>query len=118
IQHKFQTGCTMTTASITLINGPTALIEIGDFRLLTDPTFDPPGAYHPYKAKPLQFDKTSGPALTVEQVGAIDAVLLSNDHHVDNLDNTGRAWLPSVGVTNTTQSGAGRLGGNALGLAP
>jgi hypothetical protein len=33
------------TISITLIGGPTALIEIDGFRLLTDPTFDAPGAY-------------------------------------------------------------------------
>ncbi len=33
----------MTAAKITLIGGPTALIEIGGFRLLTDPTFDAPG---------------------------------------------------------------------------
>jgi hypothetical protein len=46
------------------------------------------------------------------------AVLLSHDHHFDNLDNAGRALLPSVGVTYTTTSGAQRLGGNAVGLAP
>jgi hypothetical protein len=28
-----------------LIGGPTALLEVDDFRLLTDPTFDTPGAY-------------------------------------------------------------------------
>ena len=33
------------TVTITLIGGPTALIEIDGFRLLTDPTFDEPGAY-------------------------------------------------------------------------
>ena len=33
------------TVTITLIGGPTALIEIDGFRLLTDPTFDAPGAY-------------------------------------------------------------------------
>ncbi len=33
----------MTTAVITLIGGPTALIEVDGFRLLTDPTFDDPG---------------------------------------------------------------------------
>jgi len=33
------------TMSITLIGGPTALIELDGFRLLTDPTFDAPGAY-------------------------------------------------------------------------
>ena len=35
----------MASLQITLIGGPTALIEIGGFRLLTDPTFDPPGDY-------------------------------------------------------------------------
>ena len=35
----------MATAKITLIGGPTALIEFAGFRLLTDPTFDPPGEY-------------------------------------------------------------------------
>ena len=28
---------------LTLIGGPTVLIEVGGFRLLTDPTFDPAG---------------------------------------------------------------------------
>jgi len=29
--------------TLTLIGGPTVLIEYGGYRLLTDPTFDPPG---------------------------------------------------------------------------
>jgi L-ascorbate metabolism protein UlaG (beta-lactamase superfamily) len=62
--------------------------------------------------------KTDGPALSVGQVGRLDAVLLSHDHHFDNLDNAGRALLPSVGVTYTTESGAKRLGGSAIGIAP
>jgi L-ascorbate metabolism protein UlaG (beta-lactamase superfamily) len=35
----------MSTARLTLIGGPTALVEFGGFRLLTDPTFDDPGEY-------------------------------------------------------------------------
>jgi len=35
----------MSAPAITLIGGPTALIEANGFRLLTDPTFDPPGEY-------------------------------------------------------------------------
>ncbi|MDB5531638.1 MAG: fold metallo-hydrolase [Devosia sp.] len=101
--------------TLTLIGGPTVLIELGGFRLLTDPTFDPPGLY---RETPVRFEKTSGPALTVEQIGALDAVLLSHDHHLDNLDSAGRAMLPSVGVSYTTLAGAKRLGGNALGMAP
>ena len=62
--------------------------------------------------------KTAGPAPSIEQLGKLDAVLLSHDHHFDNLDNAGRAPLSSVGVAYTTNSGAKRLGGNAVGLAP
>ncbi|UPG85622.1 MBL fold metallo-hydrolase [Luteibacter aegosomatis] len=101
--------------SLTLVGGPTVLIEYDGFRLLTDPTFDPPGTYQgPHS--PVTHHKTEGPAFPVEQVGRLDAVLLSHDHHFDNLDNAGRALLPSVGATYTTVSGAGRLGGHAVGL--
>ncbi|WP_394781457.1 MBL fold metallo-hydrolase [Undibacterium sp.] len=100
---------------LTLIGGPTVLIEFDGLRLLTDPTFDPPGLY---QEKPVRFEKTTGPALSVEEIGQLDAVLLSHDHHFDNLDHSGRAMLPGVGTTFTTNAGAARLGGNSLGLAP
>src|SRR5262249_25668899 len=103
--------------TLTLIGGPTVLIEYGGLRLLTDPTFEPPGPY-PGTHRPLNDVKSEAPALRVEQLGTVDGVLLSHDHHFDNLDNSGRALLPSVGVTYTTKSGAQRLGGNAVGLAP
>ena len=105
----------MSSAQITLIGGPTALIEIDGFRLLTDPTFDPPGDY---QLPHVTLTKLARPALLPEEVGAVDAVLLSHDQHADNLDNSGRTLLPSAGVTYTTNSGAQRLGGNAVGLAP
>ncbi len=108
----------MTGATITLIGGPTVLIEVGGFRLLTDPTFDPPGTYQPYPGKPVTFHKTTGPALTIGEIGPLDAVLLSHDHHFDNLDTTGRSILPAVKSTYTTLSGQARLGGNAFGLTP
>src|SRR5262249_22316677 len=41
-----------------------------------------------------------------------------HDHHFDNLDNAGRALLPSIKTTYTTVSGAGRLGGGAVGMTP
>lgn len=106
-----------TNITLTLIGGPTLLIEYEGLRLLTDPTFDPPGQYQgPHS--PVRHVKTTGPALPADQIGPLDAILLSHDHHFDNLDNAGRALLPSAGVTYTTLSGAGRLGGNARGLAP
>lgn len=101
--------------TLTLIGGPTVLIEIGGLRLLTDPTFDPPGRY---RGTTVPFEKTSGPAIPAAEIGALDAILLSHDQHLDNLDHAGRALLARVATSFTTQSGAARLGGNAIGLAP
>ncbi|MGY4354057.1 L-ascorbate metabolism protein UlaG (beta-lactamase superfamily) [Bradyrhizobium sp. i1.7.7] len=53
--------------SITLIGGPTALIEIDGFRLLTDPTFDAPGAY---QLPHVTLEKTIGPALKADAIAA------------------------------------------------
>jgi L-ascorbate metabolism protein UlaG (beta-lactamase superfamily) len=102
---------------ITHIGGPTALLEIGGWRLLTDPTFDDPGRKYNF-GWGTSSRKVSGPAIASGALGPIDAVLLSHDHHDDNLDDAGRALLPSAGVVITTASGARRLGGGAIGLAP
>ena len=105
----------MTTATITLIGGPTALIELNGFRLLTDPTFDGPGEY---ALSYVTFKKTGKPALRPDQIGPIDAVLLSHDQPSDNLDTSGRAFLQKADRVFTTEAGADRLGGNAQGLRP
>src|SRR6266702_5906607 len=103
------------TLSITLIGGPTALIEIDGFRLLTDPTFDGPGAY---QLPHVKLEKLTGPALSAKDIGDVDAVLLSHDQHSDNLDNSGRDFLAKGKRVLTTQAGAKRLGVHAEGLAP
>ena len=105
----------MAQAKITLIGGPTALIEVGGFRLLTDPTFDGPGEY---KLPSVTLKKLSHAALSPEQVGAVDAVLLSHDQHADNFDHSGKAYAVKAPRIFTTRAGAQRLGGNAEGLAP
>jgi L-ascorbate metabolism protein UlaG (beta-lactamase superfamily) len=102
---------------ITHIGGPTALIEVNGWRLLTDPTFDAPGRRY-YFGWGAASRKLVGPGISASDVGPIDAVLLSHDHHGDNLDDAGRALLPSADVVVTTVSGARRLGGNARGLEP
>jgi L-ascorbate metabolism protein UlaG (beta-lactamase superfamily) len=94
--------------------GPTALIEFAGLRLLTDPTFDPPGE-HPY-GRPRPLLKTEPAALTPDEVGEVDAVLLSHDQHPDNLDDAGRAFLARVPTVVTTVEGAARLGGSAVAL--
>jgi L-ascorbate metabolism protein UlaG (beta-lactamase superfamily) len=44
--------------------------------------------------------------------------LLSHDHHLDNLDGSGRALLGQAGAVLTTPEGAARLEVEAIGLAP
>jgi L-ascorbate metabolism protein UlaG (beta-lactamase superfamily) len=102
---------------LTHIGGPTVLIEVGGWRLLTDPTFDPPGKRYFFGWGTVS-RKLAGPAVAARDLPPIDAVLLSHDHHGDNLDPAGRALLPSAGVVVTTASGAQRLGGSARGLEP
>ncbi len=104
-----------TSVGLTLIGGPTALIEIDGFRLLTDPTFDPPGLF---QKQPIHMEKTEGPAIAIDDIGPVDAVLLSHDQHLDNLDRSGRGLLAKATATFTTVDGAQRLGGNARGLQP
>ncbi len=101
--------------TLTLIGGPTVLLEINGMRLLTDPTFDPPRSYD---ARDIVLTKQTGPALEAEAIGAVDAVLLSHDQHFDNLDDAGRAFLPRARRVLTTVAGAARLGGQVQGLEP
>ncbi len=105
----------MNSLRITLIGGPTALIEVDGFRLLTDPTFDAPGAY---QLPHVTLEKLSGPALGAEAIGEVDAVLLSHDQHADNLDHSGKASLARAKRVLTTVAGAKRLAGHAEGLMP
>ena len=100
---------------VTLIGGPTAIIEVGSFRLITDPTFDGPGEY---RLPHVTLTKLGRPALTAREIGPIDAVLLSHDQHSDNLDNAGRALLSEVPRVLTTVAGAKRLAGRSEGLLP
>jgi L-ascorbate metabolism protein UlaG (beta-lactamase superfamily) len=102
---------------LTHIGGPTVLIEVGGWRLLTDPTFDAPGRRYFFGWGTVS-RKLAGPAIAAAELAPIDAVLLSHDHHGDNLDPAGRAVLPTAGVVVTTAAGAGRLGGSARGLRP
>lgn len=101
---------------IRYIGGPTAWIEFHGLRFLTDPTFDAKGAE--YTAGPTTLRKLGDPAVGLEELGAIDFVLLSHDQHPDNLDQTGRRMLAKAGTVLTTREGAERIGNNAVGLVP
>lgn len=105
-----------TSDTLTYIGGASALLTFSGLRFVTDPTFDPNGSA--FSPGPYTLTRTTAPAMTPATIGTTDVVLLTHDHHYDNLDHTGRAFLPSAGQVLTTVAGAERLGGNARGLAP
>jgi L-ascorbate metabolism protein UlaG (beta-lactamase superfamily) len=105
------------TPRLRLVGGPTALITYGGVRLMTDPAFDAPGDY-PRPGTDIVLRKLAGPSIPLAELLPIDLVLLSHDHHDDNLDPAGRAMLPEAWRVLTTGAGAQRLNDNATGLEP
>ncbi len=83
--------------------GPTAILDLGGLRIVTDPTFDPPGPNG-------CLTKTAGPAVARDQLGPVDLVLVSHDNHPDNLDDSGRALALGAPLVLTTGSAAGGSG--------
>jgi L-ascorbate metabolism protein UlaG (beta-lactamase superfamily) len=94
---------------LTHVGGPTTLVELGGWRLLTDPTFDPAGGHYSF-GWGTSSDKVVGPAVSPADLPDLDAVLLTHDQHGDNLDRAGRALLPTVPTVVTTRPGSRRLG--------
>ena len=107
----------MRDVRVTHIGGPTVLIEVAGWRVMTDPTFDRPGGRYSFGWGTAS-RKLAGPAISASELPPLDAVLLSHDHHGDNLDTAGRALLTSADQVVTTVAGARRLGGVARGLEP
>lgn len=100
---------------VTYFDTAMVLIEVGGVRLLTDPVLDPAGSAFDYGL--YRLEKTSPVSVTPEQLGRIDAVLLSHEQHGDNLDRAGRELLSRVPRVLTTPAGASVLGGGAEGLS-
>ena len=95
--------------AISVLGGPTTVVDIAGRRIVMDPTFDPPGA-HAY------LTKTIGPAVSAEELGPVDAVLISHDQHPDNLDDEGRRMALASPLVITHPGAAGRLGSPAVGV--
>src|ERR1700722_13063649 len=102
-------GMDNTEMSVRVIGGPTAVLEIGGLRLVTDPTFDEPRDYPLGAGHALS--KTAGPGIRAGQGGPGDAALLSHDQPPDTLDLAGRDYLSQVPLVLSTASAARRLGG-------
>lgn len=111
---------------VTHVGTATLILEIGGLRLLTDPVFGPAGVTHRLRTAllgiELEYTSLRGPALAAEDVGPVDAVLLSHDHHGDNFDDAGRELARRARQVLTTESGARRLTRDGFtsvrGLAP
>jgi L-ascorbate metabolism protein UlaG (beta-lactamase superfamily) len=97
--------------ALSVLGGPTTVVDIAGRRIVIDPTFDPPGP-HAY------LTKLAGPAVEPSALGTVDAVLISHDDHPDNLDDEGRRFALSAPLVLTNPGAAGRLGPPARGLAP
>lgn len=106
---------TRQSITVRLVGGLTVLLDIGELRLLTDPTLGSPA---PVRGDALTLVKTHGPAVAFEEIGTVHAVLLSHDQHADNLDGAGRRPPTTIPMTLTTTAAADRLGGNAVALPP
>lgn len=105
----------MSETAITLIGGPTALLEYAGLRIVTDPTFDTPQVYEDPGETTLV--KTVGPAIAREDLGTVDLVLLSHHGHKDNLDWEGMELIAQGIPTLTTRQAENDLfGGNVIGL--
>jgi L-ascorbate metabolism protein UlaG (beta-lactamase superfamily) len=97
----------------------TAMIALrfGKTTLLTDPAFDPAGTKYDFgpwitPRSWFETEKAYETPVRPESLGAIDAVLLSHDHHADNFDYAGRKLAADperVDRVVTTRPGARRL---------
>lgn len=97
--------------AISVLGGPTTVIDIAGRRIVMDPTFDPPGV-HDY------LTKLTGPAVSATTLGPVDAILVSHDQHPDNFDDDGRRMALAAPLLLTHPGAAARLGPPAVGLAP
>lgn len=95
------------TINITHIGTATAVLEIDGVNFLTDPFFSPAGSSFPIR-EDFALEVSEDPALGLNELPPIDAVLLSHEDHADNLDDYGRQLLNGRHVF-TTVDGAKNL---------
>ncbi|WBW70835.1 Zn-dependent hydrolases of the beta-lactamase [Schizosaccharomyces osmophilus] len=103
----------LSNVSITHLTTATAIFSIDHVNFLTDPVFSPAGTKLNYESNILKdgsaiLQNSIDPALGLESLPPIDAVLLSHEDHADNLDDLGRRLLDGRKVI-TTMDGAKNL---------
>lgn len=92
--------------AITHITTATAIINVDGVNFITDPVFAPAGTEWLVPSLTLKIDHD--PAISLDALPPIDAVLLSHEDHPDNLDELGRRLLDGRHVI-TTPDGAKNL---------
>lgn len=99
----------MASGTLTFVGNATVLLEYGPFRLLTDPNFLHRGQ-RAYLGWGLSSKRLTEPALSPEQLGDLDAVVLSHLHG-DHWDRVARRRLARGTPIVTTPHAARRLQG-------
>ena len=95
------------TDSLTFVGTATTVIRLGSFTLLTDPNFLHRGQ-RAYLGKGLWSRRATEPAIGVEELPSLDAILLSHLHG-DHFDRVARRHLSRDPVVLTTPPAARRL---------
>lgn len=91
------------TLNVTHIGTATAILQINGVNFITDPFFSPAGSF--WDTGLVILKVTEDPALRLDQLPVIDAVLLSHEDHPDNLDELGRQLLDARHVFTTVDGG-------------
>ena len=92
---------------ITHVGTATAVIELDNLTILTDPYFSPEGTAWT-GGSGAKLISSYQPALGLQDLPPIDLILLSHEDHKDNLDDIGRELLNGRRVV-TTVDGARKL---------
>lgn len=95
------------TGQLTFLGNATTLLQYGGFTVLTDPNFLHRGEFA-YLGKGIASRRRTEPALTIDELPPLDAVVLSH-LHADHFDRRARDGLPKSTLIITTGKAAAKL---------
>ena len=89
--------------SITHIDTACILLQIGEYKILTDPVLDQPGQKYHHGFGAIS-SKTERPAMDPQALKGIDLLLLSHHQHWDNFDAGGRMLAAEIPLVLSTKA--------------